>query len=276
MINNNEYQTIILEAAKKAGEIHKKYFRTDHFHVTAKDNRQRLLTEADTESQKLIRDYLHGQMLELGHREGEIGFIGEEELYQPAEYTFIIDPIDGTTNFAYGFDYFSVSIALYKDHKPLIGCIYAPIYDTTYVAIEGQGAEKIERQTTTPLHIHETSLSDSLFALPETSVVAERHWRFMIHERMQAVLQASRNFGSTALDFCLLADNRFHVVANGAQSWDFAAADIIVRAAGGITVDWDGNPFIIDTDHYKQRHYLLASHPAHIQQFVEIIQSAKA
>jgi|GEM_PF-612478 len=304
----SDYQKIILDAAEKAGDILVKYFKQGHHVKTEfKANRHQLLTKADTESQDLIESTLKVSMKAMGHSEDEVGFIGEESLYEPARYTFIIDPIDGTTNFAYGMNHFCISIALYKDSQPFVGCVYAPMYKTVYIAEEGKGAYKMvmsadmfsddgasmadraeasgaeneeatngDRQATSPLvplHIDHTPLSDSIFLTEPSYRPEEMRQRIKMLDTVQPEVQSIRMLGSAALDFCMLADGQAQIALGGAHMWDFAAVDIIVRQAGGATAQWDGKPYKIDLRDYMQRHHIIASHPDILPRIVELIQA---
>jgi len=102
----------ILElAARAAGEIILSYFHKES-HITRKTSHQNLVTEADTSSQAIIKKIITDSLEKRGMSENEIGFIGEENLKTVGtKHSFIIDPLDGTNNFASGLDYFCISIA---------------------------------------------------------------------------------------------------------------------------------------------------------------------
>jgi myo-inositol-1(or 4)-monophosphatase len=274
-----EYQKIILEAAEKAGDVLVGYFKQGH-HVVAqfKANRHQLLTKADTESQDIIESTLRKSMKTMGHSDDEIGFIGEESLHKPSQYTFIIDPIDGTTNFAYGMNHFCISIALYKDEKPFVGCVYIPLTKIAYIAQEGKGAYKIDRSATSPLqtlHVDHTPLPDSIFLTEPSYRSEEMYHRIELLKIIQPQVQSIRMLGSAALDFCMITDGQAELALGGAHMWDFAAVDIIVRAAGGATADWAGNPFKIDLNLYMKRHHIIACHPQNLQEFSTLVKSVE-
>lgn len=278
MTNNSPYQEVLLTAAKAAGKIHLKYFRKGDLHPQFKENHHQLVLATDTESQSAIQASLLSEMQALDHNPDEIGFVGEESgLNKPAKFTFIIDPLDGTTNFAFGLDYFCTSIALYKDSQPLAGCTYRATSDTACIAEVGQGARRIdglmnsESPKEVNLNINHTPLSDSLFATPASYNPEESQRRFRILELMHPLVQNIRIMGATAVDFSLLADNQLQLSVGGAYAWDFAAIDIIVREAGGITTDWEGNPFVINLNEYKKRLHILGCHPQNYEEFIALI-----
>lgn len=135
--------TILEKAARGAGGIVLSYFHKES-HITRKTSHQNLVTEADTSSQAFIKKMITEAMIQRGISGNEIGFIGEENLEtKGTKHTFIIDPLDGTNNFASGLDYFSISIAHVEDGAVKDGVIYWPSRDILYYAVAGKGAFKI-------------------------------------------------------------------------------------------------------------------------------------
>lgn len=265
-------QSILLKAAKEAGKVHLEYFRQNNYRVQEKKNRHDVLTVADTKSQKVVEKTLRDEMIKAGYAKADIGFVGEENLFKPSEYTFVIDPIDGTSNFVHGIDYFCVSIAVLKNKKPLAGCIYQVTTDTVYVAEVGKGARKIKGRTSTPLHIDHTPLSDGIFATCFSYHSGESRNRVKLVEAMRTKVHNMRVFGSAALDLCYLADNQIDLIAAGAYVWDYAAAYIIARESGAIMTDWQGNPFEINISTHKRRHQVVACHPDNLKSLLKIVQ----
>ena len=189
-----------------------------------------IVTEADhamqDQIQKLLADHWP-----------RYDFLGEEmprerhEKLTTAHGTglWCLDPLDGTSNFAAGIPFFSVSLALLVDGRPEIGLVYDPVRDECFLAQRGRGAwlNGISMGTSVPL------------GLPLRRCIAVVDFKRLDAE-LAAILSthppfgSQRNFGSSALDWCWLADGRFHVYLHGGQKlWDFAAGSLILAEAGG-------------------------------------------
>ena len=149
---------------------------------------------------------------------------------------WVLDPLDGTSNFAAGVPFFSVSLALLIHGRPEIGLVYDPVRDECFVAQHGRGAwlNGLSLGTRAPLH------------LPLARSIAVVDFK-RLDRALAAKLGAEppygsqRNFGSSALDWCWLADGRFHVYLHGGQKlWDYAAGILILAEAGGQAQTLDG------------------------------------
>jgi myo-inositol-1(or 4)-monophosphatase len=159
-------------------------------------------------------------------------------------YRWIIDPLDGTTNYAHGFPFFCVSIALEKDREIILGIIYDPLLEEFFVAEKGKGAylnkKKIEVSSTDNL-IHSLLATGFPYDLRESEENNIDHFNNFI---MSA--QAVRRAGSAALDLCYVAMGRFDGFWELKLSpWDVAAGSLIVKEAGGIVTDFKGGDFDI-------------------------------
>src|SRR3990167_1043046 len=118
---------ILKSAATEAGTILLNYYKKN-LTLNYKTSHKDFYTIADVESQKIIKEVITKLLVKKGIKETEIGFIGEENLSvgKNAKHLFVIDPIDGTTNFASGFDFFAISIAYFHEGTLTTGLIYRP------------------------------------------------------------------------------------------------------------------------------------------------------
>src|SRR5438874_2059403 len=117
---------VLETAAREAGDVLLSFFRKELV-IKAKSSHHSVVTDADIASQTLIKESLLAGAIKQGLTESQIGFIGEEEgMNTQAEYTFIIDPLDGTNNFASGLDIFGVTIALAVNREVTYGVLYLP------------------------------------------------------------------------------------------------------------------------------------------------------
>src|SRR3989344_315870 len=137
---------IMKQAATEAGNILLNYYKKN-LTLNYKTSHKDFYTIADVESQKIIKEVITKLLVKKVIKETEIGFIGEENLSvgKNAKHLFIIDPLDGTTNFSFGFDFFSVSIAYFLDGLLTAGLVYQPTNKSYYYATKGKGAFKNEK-----------------------------------------------------------------------------------------------------------------------------------
>jgi myo-inositol-1(or 4)-monophosphatase len=195
-----------------------------------------LVTQFDGRAQQMIDARLRAAF-------PDHGILAEEGLSREtgSPYRWIVDPLDGTTNFAHRFPVFSVSIALERDDDGLVGVVYDPTRDEMFWAVRGEGAFLNGR----PIAVSRIAeLDRSLIAtgfpydLRESPVNNVRHFNdFLL--RVQAV----RRCGSAALDLSYVACGRFDGFWElKLKPWDVAAGALIVREAGGRVSDFEGGP----------------------------------
>ena len=180
---------------------------------------------------------------ELSVLHPEAKFMGEEEHLQADVRTgdcFVIDPIDGTTNFVVGYCRSCVSVALLRDGEPAIGIVYNPWAEEYYCAVRGHGATR----NGIPLKVKARALKDVVVGIgtcPYYPDLAQRTLRICA-EIINVALDI-RRMGSAALDLCDVAANRTGAFFELKLSpWDYAAAGLILTEAGGVLSDTEGNP----------------------------------
>lgn len=254
---------ILETSALKAGELILNNFSKD-FQISFKDDSSRyesLVTEVDMKSQQLIKENILTSLKQKGYAPEKIGFIGEESLNTNGEHLFVIDPIDGTTNFSYGIPYFAVSIAYIHNSITQAAYIYNPLNKTSYYARHGKGAYKKVNSKTTKLLVKPCELKDAIIAAHFNSSALNQLFNY--YEYIVPNAAAIRAMGSLVLDLCYFADNTFHIVVNGGCFiWDIAAAKLIIEEAGGILTDWQANNIVLDYGNPKKRYSIYASHPS--------------
>jgi len=199
-----------------------------------------LVTEMDRAAQDLIKKEI---LLKYpGH-----GILAEEDLdIQGAEgYLWIVDPLDGTTNYAHRFPVFSTSIAVAFENKVVCGVVYNPVSDELFEAVAGEGA----RLNTLPIQVSGTSrLDDSLLGTGFPYNIRETVHTNLDHFGEFAIkTQGIRRCGSAALDLCFVACGRLDGFWElNLKPWDIAAGALIVREAGGVTTDFEGGQLKMD------------------------------
>ena len=152
---------------------------------------------------------------------------------------WIIDPLDGTTNFLHGLPHFAISIGLQRDGEMFAGVIYEPVHDEMFWAEKGQGAHLNDRRIRVS---GRKTLEEALFATGIPFKGARDHQEFLQHlEAVMAVSSGVRRFGSAALDLAYVAAGRYDGFwETGLSAWDMAAGIVLVREAGGYVSEIDG------------------------------------
>jgi myo-inositol-1(or 4)-monophosphatase len=224
---------LLISALKDSGKILLDYFEKP-LTEKRKESQSSIVTEADLESERIIIN-----LIKKSYPEHNI--ISEESGYSNngSEYTWIIDPLDGTSNFASGIPWFGILIALFKGNTPSMGGAYLPIQDILYFAETRKGASRNGK----PLPvIEDKELKDSLFAFcvdySEDAVFLNRGM-----EIYKFLIKSSRNIRSTnsLIDFLYVAESKFGGVLNlYTKVWDIAALGIIISETGGIMENIDG------------------------------------
>jgi len=224
---------VAIEAGKKAGSILLDYtksgFRIEH------KNPINLVTDADHAAERCVIDHIHTQFPTHGFLAEEQGRIEQS----PSPYLWIIDPLDGTTNFAHGFPAYCVSIGLEYRGRCVLGVVFDPSRDDLFTAIEECGAQLNGH----PIHVsNANTLDNSLLVTGFAYDIRESPRNNLDHFAKFALkAQGLRRTGSAALDLCYVAAGRFdgfwEVKLN---PWDMAAGSILVKEAGGRLTDFLG------------------------------------
>jgi myo-inositol-1(or 4)-monophosphatase len=224
-----------IEAACRAGRaLHDHYNRP---HEISYKGIIDLVTEMDRESERMVTEFLRQSF-------PEYGILGEEGSKSTTPYScrWIIDPLDGTTNYTYGYPLFGVSIALEKQGEITLGVVYNPLLDELFTAEKGGGACLNGKS----IHVTDTSdLGKSLLAsgFPYDVWSSSRNnckeWEALIKKTISI-----RCDGSAALDLCHTACGRLDGYWElDLEAWDMAAGALIVQEAGGRVTQADGTPF---------------------------------
>ncbi|MFW6253909.1 MAG: inositol monophosphatase family protein [Chitinivibrionales bacterium] len=237
----SQEKNIAIEIARKAGQMVVQLQQGVKIEEKETNN---LVTEADTRAQAFIIDAIRTHY-------PDADFLGEEGDFErdlEAEDLWIIDPIDGTNNYAHSIPLYSISIAYARRGQVKAGVVYLPALGELFSAAEGEGAEF----NGAPMRV---SSSDSL----ERSIISTGFYydRGKMMKRtlssIEALFEANtrgiRRTGTAALDFSWVACGRFDGYFEYSLSpWDFAAGMLLVREAGGICTDRDGAPLSLASE----------------------------
>lgn len=246
-MNNEKYLEAAIQAAKVAGDVHKKYFNQG-VQIKTKTTSFDLVTVADIEAElavvSVLKDYFPGH-----------NFVAEENKYEStaSENTWVIDPLDGTSNFAYGLPIFCASIALVQNNEVIAGVVYDPTRDELFSASKNCGAFLNGNNiSVSPVSNLTESLLITGFYYDRGNDMVENLEK--IRQFLSYPIIGLRRLGAAALDLCYVASAR----ASGyweykLSPWDFAAGKLIVEEAGGKVTGRHGEPVTLE------KHYVVAS-----------------
>lgn len=225
--------------AREAGRLLRDRFHDPH--MIDYKGEINLVTEVDRMSEALLLE-------KIGHAFPDHDIMTEESdgVRRGSEYRWIVDPLDGTTNYAHGFPLFCVSMALERDGKVILGVIYNPMLDELFVAEKGTGAFLNDRRLT----VSDTAdLSRSLFATGfpyDIRVNPDNNINYF--NDLALKVQAVRRAGSAALDLAYLAAGRFDGFWElKLHPWDTAAGWLMVVEAGGRVTDMTGGLYHLES-----------------------------
>lgn len=236
IISRSAHLNVMCNAAFKAARgLVRDFGEVEHLQVSRKGPGD-FVSTADKKAENVI-------YTELKKARPSYGFIMEEggKIESQDEYTWIIDPLDGTTNFLHALPHFAISIGLQKGTELIAGVVYDPIKDELFYAEKGGGAFLNERRLRVSAR---NQLSESVLAtgIPYALHDAETMKQFQnILERLMPLTAGLRRFGAAALDLAYVAAGRFEGFWDRPlASWDMAAGIVLVREAGGYVCDLKG------------------------------------
>ena len=223
---------VAVAAAEAAGEVLRNGFGRQH-QIEYKGEAD-LVTEADKEAEWKIKEVLQEAFPDYGMLTEESG-----ELEGESDARWIVDPLDGTTNYAHGIPFFSTSIALERAGEVVVGVVHDPMANETYAAERGGGA------TVNGNLVGVSGTDKPAQALLGTSFAdrpEEMEVGLDIFGRLAGLARGMRRLGSGALDLCYVAVGRLDgCYEQGFSAWDVAAGVLIVEEAGGKVTDYQGS-----------------------------------
>jgi len=242
MIKKSALLNVMTQAAQKAARgLVRDFGEIENLQVSKKGTGD-FVSNADTKAEKTL-------VYELTKARPNYSFLLEEGGKIEGSDTsnrWIIDPLDGTTNFLHGIPHFSISIALERDGELFAGVVYEPVSDQMFTAERGQGAHLNNNRIRVSAR---KNLEDSIFATGIPFAGRDGHSNFL--NQLKAIMPETsgiRRFGSAALDLAYVAAGRFEGFwESGLSPWDIAAGIVLVREAGGFVSDLDGNNEMLKT-----------------------------
>jgi myo-inositol-1(or 4)-monophosphatase len=255
-----EFLQVAIGAARQAGALQRERVWSEHS-ISYKGEMD-LVTEVDGRCEELIVASLRGAF-------PEHGFLAEEGVYQSgsAPYKWIIDPLDGTTNFAHGFPWFCVSIALEHRDSVLVGVIYHTMMDELFTAVKGRGAFLNGKQIAVSKG---SPLCRTLLATGFPYDRTDKEDNFEHFHNFQRASRGVRRAGAAALDLAYVAAGRLDGYWEcKLKPWDVAAGSLLVAEAGGKVSNLAGN------DYSVYDHRILACNGLIHQEMLEVLNGGK-
>ena len=243
MVHSALINVMVAAARKAARGLRRDFGEIEHLQVSLKGPAN-FVTAADRRAEEILR-------AELGKARPGYGFLGEESGRHEGSdktHTWIVDPLDGTTNFLHGLPQFAISIGLERESTIVAGVIYNPVSDELFVAERGKGAFLNDKRLRVAAR---KRLSDSVITcgLPH---YGRGDIGLGLRElaAVQKEVAGLRRFGSAALDLAFIAAGRFDGYwEHDLKPWDMAAGLLLVREAGGFVTDLEGRDSMFATGH---------------------------
>jgi len=257
-INLDSIQNTLVNVALEAGHMitSASFSPSDTSTPGTKKNSADLVTATDREVEQMISKTLNAKYPTFAFMGEETSQAGQKLTAVP---TFIVDPIDGTTNFVHGYPYVSVSMGFAVDREPVIGVVYNPFTGELYTGVKGRGSWKLDyscakkdsepRPQKLPLRPARplTVLSDALVAVEWGNDRSGSNWDCKVEtwkrlgaakEEGGAMIHSARSLGSAALNLCAVAEGGIDLYwEGGCWAWDVCAGWVVLSEAGGIIVD---------------------------------------
>jgi len=222
-------------AARAAGEVLMTYYGRAPEGLASKTSATDPVSDADREAERVIRELLTAER-------PDDGLVGEEGSRIEGEHSrrWIVDPLDGTVNFLYGLRAWGVSIALEDEEGLAVGVVFNPVSGECFAAERGHGTKMSGR----PIHVTDCRSLDSAMVATGFSYEAERRAeQAQLLVELLPRIRDLRRAGAAALDLAYVAAGRVDAYyERGLKPWDEAAGLLLVREAGGVTAELEGEP----------------------------------
>lgn len=244
---------------RQAGQIAREKF-DDIADVQTKDEFGDVVTEVDHLAEAVILKEIQAAFPDHRIHSEEAGDIGED-----SDWLWLIDPLDGTNNFAIGLPVFSVSITLMYRKDPVLGVVYEPLTDRMFVSVTGEGTYCNDK----PVHVRSSSnfLRGNIGWIQghkvqnDPAAVKLRQFLDLKFKRMMRLW-------APTLQWCMLAKGDLDgIILYNSEGDDLYSGILMVKEAGGVVMDFDGRPF----DGMSEEPYLIACHPEHREQLLQLV-----
>lgn len=232
---------VAVSAAKKAGEVLDHYFEMTALEREVKDDKS-FVTKADKESEKKI-------VSAVTEAFPEHGILGEEgaDVNPGAEFQWVIDPLDGTSNFVNGIPIFAVSIGILKNGKPYAGVVYNPITESLYVGEQCKGVTYNGK----PVTVSNQAADKGLVTVGYGSKMKDKEQGRSLPGNSFKFFRSTRLLGCAALELAYVARGGTEgFMCLGLKKWDYAAGSLLIQEAGGTITTLSGGDWNMDENYF--------------------------
>jgi myo-inositol-1(or 4)-monophosphatase len=206
-------------------------------------SKHEILTPVDLAAEKEIMSVIRSSFPDHNILSEEAG-----DDHKGSSFLWVVDPLDGTTNFSMHNPLYSTSIGIFKDKQLLCGVVFAPFLDELYVAEAGQGAYLMKNGEEHRMNVSDIGSDKALNTFCHGSSEDDIKRAVEYHRRQKLAGFDCRQLGSAAIEFAFVACGRTEsIVIPGVNSWDVAAGALLVREAGGEVTDWHGNEWGLES-----------------------------
>ncbi len=250
----------IVDIVKRAGDIYRS--AGDDLHIEDKGSSVNLVTDYD----KRIQNFLFEELKKIVPDCSFLGEEGDDNKQLTDGYCFIIDPIDGTTNFIKGFEHSAISVGLAKDKELIIGVVLDPDLNNIFYAQKGKGAYMNAK----PIHCSDCCIRESLVLFGTCPYEHElAHKTFALTEKIFYKAMEVRRSGSAALDICYVASGKADLYYEMIlRPWDWAGASVILKESGAFAYTFEKE----EIDARKVTSFVCGN-KNNLKDFYEILQS---
>jgi len=248
-------------AAVKAGKYQLTKFN-QKIKINTKSSSQDLVTEADIFSQKIIHKTLQNGLNLFGFKASDFGFLGEENLLNIKEYTFVIDPIDGTSNFVSGFPFFTTIIALLKGKTVIAGLVSDPTHQNIYWSLKGHGVFKKSWKSSFESSLKIQAKPKQLSIVSGASGLVKQ----LPQDFLKQIL-GSRILHGTGIETWMMLENLIHFnLARHTKIWDISAPSLFLSEIGGTVTDFKGEQIELDLSNPNKKYpHIACITPEHFE-----------
>lgn len=252
-------RTLAVDAAIAAGKIAKEKFNSG-IAITEKDVYGDVVTEADISAEKEILARIRAQFPEHQIRSEETGWSGVA-----GDWLWLVDPLDGTNNYAVGLPVFGVAITLIYRREPVLGVIYDSVLEQVYIAEKGKGATCEGRA----LHVgSRNEVGKMTLGWIQGHQVQKADPAMKLKHHLDYVCKRVLRLWAPSLLWCMLARGDLDgIVLYDSEGDDLYAGILMAKEAGAVLMDFDGNPFV----GMNPEPYIIACHPDHRKTFLAMV-----
>lgn len=269
----------IFHAMQKAAKAAAKEICNDFYKrrpSQEKSSHQDIVTKTDVKSQNILKKVLLTELTKLKIAQSDVSFICEEDtkFSELKTHTFIIDPLDGTTNFASGIRYFAVSIAYAYKGKIKLGFVVDPINKTVFWAQLGKGSwVKYQSRQPQKLRIKPTKQPKEWVLAVHYNALSVSDEQFRNYKKIYTHVRALRTPGCLIQEICEIAAGHIDGLLNGGTYiWDLAASKLILEESGGKVYDKTGKALKLDFYNPNKAYQPIACHPKYKARLFKLIE----